>query len=623
MEPIRYLPKSDLAVPSYLESAKSLLTQLSKGELSPSINDIVSISNILRYIEDGLGEYLGNPDPRELKKTIIEFCQSNGSIGVLDQFSQLDGWLDADFWQFYGCFGLEKKLEEAEFASFLSQEEPSIRPILFQTKLRKRFKSSIRDYFLSNAENVRYLLERKEIGISPSPPIPKDITPEDELSLVTAYIYSESPGHRALEILARSKSVPPKLQLAAIKRAKEIGEQVFKSSASALNVGVEITYKEQKDIVEHDIEDGILKCSYDINWIRENSDKATLLLYNFIHLFNYTDDHGRITLCFQMSEIGVFQRTMLNQRTDWYPNESLAFMQKNQAACLQLHSYSRVLGDVEITSEELINWFFNEYIKVEFEIEGFQSNVPEGDRPFIEKCRLLAPEIERVLKLFQLLVDDGHIDHDLIAINTNPFAVATTGSFFNSKYCYLESEDGKIATHYFYSDQCMLNYDSHNNNSYPNFATRLAKQPLCTDDFEEYQKRDLDWLEQKGFLNFDSEGSIKITSMPKILFLGEIFRNGCLVYNSYEGEWRQALDQMIEEGTMCVESSLFSEPEGKYIDYHLNKRQFINSLDLRNKYVHGSHAGSDEGEHELNYIQMLKIMVCIVLKINDELCHKY
>lgn len=81
---------------------------------------------------------------------------------------------------------------------------------------------------------------------------------------------------------------------------------------------------------------------------------------------------------------------------------------------------------------------------------------------------------------------------------------------------------------------------------------------------------------------------------------------------------------MIKDGTLGVQSSLFSEPEAQYLDYHLNQHTYINSLDLRNKYSHGSHSGPGESEkeHEVNYYQLLKIMVCIVLKINDEFCRR-
>ena len=247
-----------------------------------------------------------------------------------------------------------------------------------------------------------------------------------------------------------------------------------------------------------------------------------------------------------------------------------------------------------------------------------------GNRTFIEKCKLLAPEIERILRQFQLLVEDGQINHDLMALETRSFPISVTDSFLKQKYCYLKSTDGERAAYYFHSDQCVLNYDSRSRQSYKSFARRVAKTRLHKDDFGRNQIPLINWLEEHGYLRFGNDGYVELTNAFKVTLLGDIFRNGCLCYDAYKGERKDALDMMITEGILRVGSTLFSEPEAKYIDYHLNKRTFINSLDLRNKYAHGSHSGTGgkEHEHETNYFQMLKIMICIVLKINDELCRR-
>ncbi|NER80406.1 MAG: hypothetical protein F6K42_12680 [Leptolyngbya sp. SIO1D8] len=604
-----------------MKSAKTLLCQVQEKNFSPDINDIVSISNILRYLNDGLEQQLDSPDRETLMRVIGEFCRSSSPVEILAYFNQLSRGFDNDFWSFFAKFRIEKKLKEDNFEAFLSSQKPNIGPILIQAPLRNKFRRSLRDYFLSNVENVRFLIARKEVRYTPSPAIPLDITTEDELSLISAYIGSKNPSFGYLEIFAQSKEIPPRMRLAAQRRAKDVKVQAFKPETT-FNVGIEVSYREQEEAVKTELEDGITKYSYDLNWIRTNSDRATLL-NNFIYLFNYIDDQGRLTLCFQMSELGVFERAMLTQRIDWHPNGML-FIHKNQAAFLQLHSYSSLLKSLDTSIEELINWFFRDYTKAEFEINDFQADLPVGDRPFIEKCKLLAPEIERILRQFQLLVEDGHIDHDLIALETSPFTPSATGSFLERKYCYLESTDGERATYYFYSDQCMLNYDSRSQKSYKSFANRLAQQRPNKDDFERHQIPALNWLEENGYLRFGDDGAPEVANVYKVVLLGEIFRNDCLCYDAYKGEWKDALDMMIIEGTLRVGSSLFSEPEAKYIDYHLNKRSFINSLDLRNKYAHGSHwgTGEKEQEHEFNYFHMLKIMVCIVLKVNEELCRR-
>ena len=51
----------------------------------------------------------------------------------------------------------------------------------------------------------------------------------------------------------------------------------------------------------------------------------------------------------------------------------------------------------------------------------------------------------------------------------------------------------------------------------------------------------------------------------------------------------------------------------------LNKSKFSDGLDLRNKYIHSTYS-TNETEQQTDYIQLLKLMVLIITKMNDEFC---
>lgn len=70
---------------------------------------------------------------------------------------------------------------------------------------------------------------------------------------------------------------------------------------------------------------------------------------------------------------------------------------------------------------------------------------------------------------------------------------------------------------------------------------------------------------------------------------------------------------------MKVCSGLLSEPEYRYIDYVLNKREYSNGLDLRNKYIHDS-ISVDENRQSQDYAILMKIMIILIIKINEEFC---
>lgn len=78
---------------------------------------------------------------------------------------------------------------------------------------------------------------------------------------------------------------------------------------------------------------------------------------------------------------------------------------------------------------------------------------------------------------------------------------------------------------------------------------------------------------------------------------------------------QQEIDEMIEEGLLIYENTLFAKPEVEYLNYILNNSEFDNALGLRNKYLHGSVVE----ENEIDYFYALIILVIYVIKINEEL----
>ena len=71
---------------------------------------------------------------------------------------------------------------------------------------------------------------------------------------------------------------------------------------------------------------------------------------------------------------------------------------------------------------------------------------------------------------------------------------------------------------------------------------------------------------------------------------------------------------------MIEGDSLFSIPECKYFNYILNDSQFVNGLEIRNKYIHGVQSGLNDDNHKNNYYILLKILTIIAIKLNDDFC---
>ena len=343
-----------------------------------TIESAVSVYNILRYINDGLAEYLGNPDKLALKKLAVDFIKSRTGIQIVESLGELDHTLHDDFWDFFTFFGIHQKIEEVQFSQFLSTHHPSILPLLRQKTLLKHYIGPIREYFISDPANVRFYIEQNRAdGFTDwrgEPTIPNGISKEAFIGLVSQYVEGTSPSFGYLDILAEMASVPPKIRLAAQKRA-DMERETALSTAYTFNVGIEISYQDQNEPFVESYDEGTLKLSYSLNWILENREHPTLL-NNFIYLFRFIDNQGRITLCYQESESGVMERFMGTRRTDRYP-ENLAYFQKNQAALIGLHTYDQLLRKHGMSIEGSVAWFFKEYLFTEFGIAGFQADIPD------------------------------------------------------------------------------------------------------------------------------------------------------------------------------------------------------------------------------------------------------
>jgi hypothetical protein len=79
------------------------------------------------------------------------------------------------------------------------------------------------------------------------------------------------------------------------------------------------------------------------------------------------------------------------------------------------------------------------------------------------------------------------------------------------------------------------------------------------------------------------------------------------------------IEEMEKLGWLNFESTLLTREESSYFDFMLNQHTFNNGLDLRNKYLHGSQiAGEDNSTHFTTYLRILKMLIGLTIKINDD-----
>lgn len=146
----------------------------------------------------------------------------------------------------------------------------------------------------------------------------------------------------------------------------------------------------------------------------------------------------------------------------------------------------------------------------------------------------------------------------------------------------------------------------------------MTNEDVKLDQFRSYQIDTLRGLIDKEFLHINEAGFVKLRKVIFIIILGDFHKGEVLSYWNYPIEFRNVIDQMIIDGLVSFENKLFTRAELKYLNFYLNKKEFTNGLDLRNKYLHGTNSTSETAQKK-DYYMFLKTLILVLIKIQDDL----
>ena len=125
---------------------------------------------------------------------------------------------------------------------------------------------------------------------------------------------------------------------------------------------------------------------------------------------------------------------------------------------------------------------------------------------------------------------------------------------------------------------------------------------------------------ERSDLLISEDGSITIEK-KRVYVLRDLFGNEVICPIHYGQDLREQVSILVASGDLCYKDTLFSKPEQDYLNFMLNKAEFSNGFDLRNKYCHDTYTLSEDVQQQ-DYLELLKIMVLIIIKINEEFCKK-
>ena len=609
-----------------LENSEEKLQKISSESKVENINEAIELFNIAELLDTGvcLKKWDENTykSYQEKKPLLMKLCAKFYSEISNDNFIQIEESVSnlyrEDFWMLIEKFKVYERISKDTFKQFLKEKTPALWVILINQRIVEFFDQELSDILMVSEQTPELIIHNfMEAGEKRRYYFPKHFSPTEFEEILNKYIKSENPNPNYLHLIMIYNStkecpISNKLKLSAKKAYNKYWEQ-NQGKGTGINYGAEITFDDVPEIVRHTTDGLVQKFTYDIKWLEENLDYPTIL-NNFKFLFDFFDEFWRCTFVSIESQMGVIEKEIGAKGNREYIT-GMTFNVFNILSTLQMHAYYNLLKKYNIDLEAVIKWFFEDYIKEEFGVDGFSYNQSNSDANWIEKCRNIASEMDGVLKQYRMYVEDGRIDRELLEMSSEHIIFGTLPSFLERKYAYAASSELKSKMFLLFSDQSTLSYTEKTKSKYDSFCLLIMSEKMRRSDFFEHQLPTIDWLIQKDVLYVDDKDVLNL-NMKYIAILADMYKHEVVCVQYYE-KFKSILKEMEDSNDLRIDSSLFSVPETNYLNYMLNKSEFSNGKDLRNKYIHSTYSREEDVQMQ-DYMDLLKIMIIIIGKINEE-----
>lgn len=638
MHRIKFHSKEDLSVGYYLKKCEEIL----RADIKPTyddINDVIELYNIQLYIDAKL--YLNSWTNEDIegfeqkvnlvKKIIGRFLSNINDGNIIEYCKELSFEYNNSFWNLIDNRNTYKQFSKQKIVEILSTKPSLIHLILTNKNLVDYYKTELKNFLLTYKKSAEILLSIysvKDDILKKKKYVPKNLTIADKENILNSYLDSEYTNLNYLELIENVKNendfkISDKTRLKARRLFSQKKEELF-SESTGFKYGVNVSFVRNLPNIKDAFTDNenIIHYKYSTDFIEYNESPHTLLK-NFKYLFEYIDEQNRIALVSKTSQISTIERIFGIEAKQEY-KIGISFKLLESTSLAQVYGYSNVLDKLGITIENVLQSVFTDFFQEEYKFDSKAVlSVPNATNSYLEKIRFLTPELESILKQFKLFVEEGTIDFDLIRISSSSTSIKDIPSLNSNKYIYLNEENKKLnySLYLLFSDQSLLGYfELYEDKNYTSFFELLTNENPNIDLFEEYQKNDLTYLINDGLLRLDEKGFILISNFERLYILRDLYENDFASFYHYTEDFQKEVLLMATENLVFFESSLFSKQEQSYFNYYLNKSEFTNGKDLRNKYVHGSQANpTDLNKHAYAYFTYLKLFVLVLLKMDDDL----
>lgn len=589
-----------------------------------SLEDIIELFNIKQIIESETWV-----DESEIAHNLVE--KIPGVIGkffsecqlipcVANDYLALKSLYHKDFWDAFVEFGGIRHTSVSMFKEFVrgTQSNPVI--LLQQQKIVNKYSSVLKDYLLQNPRSFELFINYHDSIEDQRLYFPLGFKDQEINSWAKRYCELPDNNSNYLERIVNWSNqheykLNPKIKKLARKKKEESLSQIFDEN-SGLKTKMEVQFAEHldQDFVFEEGGNLSFKVKFNKNWVLENLDNPTLLM-NFIYFLEFY--HPLYGFCYAKSgyeKEGLLELFQSNSKYDY--QRGVAQKSEDGLYDLIFLAYFDFLHYQGKDLERVFSSFYNEQIEENYHQSGFFFTPSSEAITYYERCKSLVPEMDGILKQYELLREEGEIDEEVYAISSKGKNYRGLNSFVAKKYCYFNSKRIIELSTLLFSQQSLLATTSEKCDN--SFWSRVVKG-IAKEDFEDYQIDTIEKLIDKEILAVNIVNQLYFKDDIFVFVIRHIWRTGYLNLLYCPPEVINTVNKLYETDDIRYDGRLFSEQESDMISYFMDDKKYGNSMSIRNKVAHGGASKISASQAKMYYLKLLSVLLLYTIRINEEI----
>lgn len=620
-----FFPNDVTVIPS-LETAEKAIFHYLKED-PQDINEVLEMFHIQKLFECGQKpENWSDEKFTKLKqstesynKQIADFFNTLTSKEIEDSYKDIDFNYIQTFWDIIDRFDLNI-LSPDTFQKLASR---NLHHVLRCKKIVSKHKSTVKEILLKHPDAAPILVDTYISASSVPYHIPANLSMQEKEQIINSYLDSDSPNLNIIRLICQNKDEKDKLILnpvtkeKAARLSKKLNAELLESNkknASRTDSTVEFSDDENAKPYHYEYHAGKHRFIYSIPFIRHCNRVQKVL--NCIKLFHFMNPLFMIELISKVHETSPFETTFIQLSKNSYP-AYLHFRMKNTNALRKLLSYNEILIELGTSFEKELKYFYETYLKEKYSYPSLSLHFPEPEYSWIDKCRIILPELENIAKQYRAYVEYDTISSGILQ-HSKPLKTTEVPSLLTNKYYEMNATSGtliRITNDLFRKLNNICRIGKNESYKYNCLYNLLIHETIFYEDFESHQKLEIDFLIEHGILCTNEKRQVLIAQDTPIEVLLSLWEyHACSYWHFNSKDWA-FIEKMYEKGWLKPSEFLFTSEERKYYSYYLDNQMFTNGLEYRNQYMHGS----PNFNHQIVYYRILLLLTMLFLKIEDDL----